>query len=67
MNSDVIRRWVIRVIRELDSLDVLATFQESFADPMHSIHDASVTRKDDRIGEITIEHKADMLNDLTAR
>ena len=50
-----------------DGLNVLVTFQERLADTVHTVHDAPVTRKDNRIRQIAIENKACMLYDLAAR
>jgi hypothetical protein len=64
MNANIIG---IRIVEEADRLNVDATFQQSFADTVHTVHYATVTGKDDREDEITIENQARVANNFAAR
>jgi hypothetical protein len=64
VHSNIVGRGVMG---KPDGLNVLVTLQERLADTVHTVHDAPVTRKDDRIRQIAIENKACMLYDLAAR
>jgi hypothetical protein len=56
----------LRIVNEAHGLDVATTLQERLADAMHSVHHATVTRKNDRKREITLQHQACVVDYLAA-
>lgn len=63
MNPDVV--W-LGILNEPHGLNVLASFEQSSADTMHSIHDAAVSREDDRVGEVAILDEASVVYNVSA-
>ena len=64
MNADIVG---IRIDDEAYRLDIGATLQQSFADTVHTVHYATIARKNEREGQIAIENQACVPNNLATR
>ncbi len=55
----------VRIMNETYGLDIVMSKKKSFADAMHTIHHAAVTRKNDGKGKVAIENQAGMIYHVT--
>ena len=62
--SDVVR---FGILNETDRLDLGVILQESLAYAMHSVHDATIARKNDGEGKIAVQHQPRMVDNFAAR
>lgn len=63
MYADVVG---LRIMQEAHGFDVAKTFKEGLANSMHTVHDATVTGKNDGKGEVAVADEAGVLSDLAA-
>jgi hypothetical protein len=64
MNADIVG---IGIVHEAHRIDIVATFQEGFADAVHTVHYTAIAGKNDGEGQIAIENQACVPDNLPTR